>query len=62
MKELDIFTDLSNAQLAYIRGEMTREDVEYVIDSSMAYIEKMPDGEKKDILFDKAILVEKSVK
>lgn len=53
-KELNIYTDLSNAEVKFMSGEITKSEARDIYEGAMWSIVVMRDGEKKDVLRAKA--------
>ena len=53
-KELNIYTEISNAEVQLMSGNITRSEARDVYEGAMWSIAVMRDGEKKDVLRAKA--------
>lgn len=57
-KELDIYTKINNNRLWLLEGRITSREARDVVEKAMAFIDNMPDGEKKDVLTDMTMSLE----
>lgn len=57
-KELDIYTKINNNRLWLLEGKITSREAREVVEKTMAFIDNMPDGEKKDVLTDMTMSLE----
>ncbi len=53
-KELDLYTELNNNHLWLMEGKITSCEAREALECVIAYINEMPDGEKKNVLTEKA--------
>lgn len=57
-KELGIYTEVNNNRLWLLEGRITSREARDVVEKAMAFIDKMPNGEKKDVLMDMTMSLE----
>lgn len=54
-KALDLYTEVNNNRLWLLEGRITSREV---VEKAMAFIDNMPNGEKKDVLTDMTMSLE----
>lgn len=54
IKELDLYTELNNNRLWLTEGKITSREAREVVEKAVFFIGTMSDGEKKDVLTEKA--------
>ena len=57
-KELDLYTQINNNRLWLLEGKITSREARDVVEKAMAFIDNMPNGEKKDVLTDMTMSLE----
>ena len=57
-KELDLYTEVNSNRLWLLEGKITSREARDVVEKAMAFIDNMPDGEKKDVLTDMTMSLE----
>lgn len=57
-KALDIYTEINNNRLWLLEGRITSREARDVVEKAMAFIDNMPNGEKRDVLTDMTMSLE----